>query len=70
MGINVSARKTICFGAALDVGLILEQKSVRVFLPKYLIDREQKFQHNVRLDWSRNKRKTLGAFFPSIADNN
>ena len=37
-----------------------------VFLPKYLIGREQKFQHNVSFDWSRNKRKAVDGLFPSV----
>ena len=40
--------------------IIKERKGFpRFFLPKYLIAREQKFQHNVSLDWSRNKRKAM-----------
>ena len=36
-----------------------------LFLPKYLIGREQKFQLNVSFDWSRNKRKAVDGLFPS-----
>ena len=30
-----------------------------------MIGREQKFQHNVSFDWSRNKRKAVDGLFPS-----
>ena len=47
--------------------IIKERKGFpRFFLPKYLIGREQKFQHNVSFDWSRNKRKAVDGLFPSI----
>ena len=45
--------------------IIKERKHFPLFfLPKYLIGREQKFQHNVGFDWSRNKRKMVDGLFP------
>ena len=47
--------------------IIKERKGFpRFLLPKYLIGREQKFQHSVSFDWSRNKRKAVYGLFPSF----
>ena len=48
--------------------IIKERKRFPLFfLPKYLIGREQKFQHNVSFDWSRKKRKAVDGLFPSVS---
>ena len=53
-------------GALVAVHAMSSSKERKRFLPKYLIGGEQKFQHKVSFDSSRNKRKAVDGLFPSV----